>query len=84
MRTKKGFPYICRASFWLGMAVLYNDVVLRRMGQVSALAETLCAPDIGPRLDNLIKHIRWDCCVVVASCSDVIREDLVFIFARCT
>ena len=81
---KRAFPLICRASVWPGMSVLYSDIVLRRMGQVSALAATLRTPDVGPRLGRLVKCIRWDSCVVAAHCSDVIREDLTFIFARCT
>lgn len=50
LRTKKAFPLICRASFWPGMSVLYGDIVLRRMGQVSALADTLRTPTSGPAL----------------------------------
>ncbi|PIL34835.1 hypothetical protein GSI_02622 [Ganoderma sinense ZZ0214-1] len=84
VRMKKAFPLICRASVWPGMSVLYSDIVLRRMGQVSALAETLRIPDVGPRLGRLVKGIRWDSCLVAAPCSDVIREDLTFIFAQCT
>ncbi|KAM5541226.1 hypothetical protein V8D89_005155 [Ganoderma adspersum] len=84
LRTKKGFPLICRATFWPGMAALYTDIVLRRMGQVSGLAERLRAPDVGPRLRTLIKSIRWDSCIVAASCSDVIREDMSFILGQCT
>ncbi|KAM5536267.1 hypothetical protein V8D89_010044 [Ganoderma adspersum] len=84
LRMKKAFPLICRGSLWPGMSVLYSDIVLRRMGQVSALAATLRTPDVGPRLGNLVKGIRWDSCVVAAQCSDVIREDLAFIFAQCT
>ena len=84
IRTKKALPLICRASFWPGMTVLYRDIVFRRMGQVPALAETLRAADIGPRLGTLIKSIRWDSCVVASPCADVVRQDLVFIFSQCT
>ncbi|KAM5541177.1 hypothetical protein V8D89_005106 [Ganoderma adspersum] len=84
IRTKRGFPLICRAAFWPGMAVLYSDIVLRRMGQVCALADTLRQADIGPRLGNLIKSIRWDSCIVATPCSDAIREDITFIFGQCT
>ena len=66
------------------MSALYGDVVIRRMGQVSALAETLRAADVGPRLAKLIKSIRWDSCVVSAQCADVICDDLTFIFRQCT
>ncbi|KAI1789927.1 hypothetical protein LXA43DRAFT_535766 [Ganoderma leucocontextum] len=84
MRMKKGFPLICRASFWPGMSVLYSDIVLRRMGQVSALAETLRTADVRAGVGKLIKSIRWDSCVVAAPCAHVIREDLTFIFGQCT
>ena len=66
------------------MAVLYSDIVLRRMGQVCALADTLRAADIGPRLGSMIKSIRWDSCIVSTQCSDVIREDMAFILSQCT
>ncbi|KAI1789955.1 hypothetical protein LXA43DRAFT_947810 [Ganoderma leucocontextum] len=84
VRTRKALPLICRKSFWPGMSVLYRDIVFRRMGQVSALAETLRTSDIGPRLGKLTKSIRWDSCVVAAPCADVIREDLAFISGQCT
>ncbi|KAM5541231.1 hypothetical protein V8D89_005160, partial [Ganoderma adspersum] len=84
LRMKKAFPLICRGSVWPGMSVLYSDIVLRRMGQVSALAAILRTPDVGARLGSLVKGIRWDSCVAAAQCSDIIREDLTFIFAQCT
>ncbi|KAM5541183.1 hypothetical protein V8D89_005112 [Ganoderma adspersum] len=84
IRTKKAFPLISRTTFWQGMSVLYGEIVFRRMGQVSALAETLCTADVGPRLGSLIKSIRWESCVVAAPCADALREDLTFIFGQCT
>ena len=84
LRTKKGFPLICRATFWPSMVALYSNIVLRRMGQVSALAERLRAPDVGPRLRTLVKSIRWDSCIVAAQCTDVIRADMSFILGQCT
>ncbi|PIL34834.1 hypothetical protein GSI_02621 [Ganoderma sinense ZZ0214-1] len=84
LRTKKGFPLICRATFWPGTTALSSDIALRRMGQVVALADTLRSADIGPRHGTLIKSIRWDSCVVAAPCADAIREEMAFILGQCT
>ncbi|PIL34826.1 hypothetical protein GSI_02613 [Ganoderma sinense ZZ0214-1] len=84
LRTKKGFPLICRATFWPGTTALYSEIALRRMGQVVALADTLRSADIGPRLGTLIKSVRWDSCVAAAPCADTIREELAFILGQCT
>lgn len=41
LRTKKALPLVCRAWHAPATDILYSDIVLRRMGQVPALAEAL-------------------------------------------
>ncbi|KAI1781824.1 hypothetical protein LXA43DRAFT_907603, partial [Ganoderma leucocontextum] len=84
IRNRKALPLICRASFWPGMDVLYSDVVLRRMGQIGALAQTLRSRDVGTTLANMVKVIRVDSCPIWASCADAIQEDLAFILSSAT
>ena len=66
------------------MEILYEDIVIRRMGQISALAQTLRSPDLGAQLASVIKTIRIDSCPVWLPCTNVIREDLSFILSQCT
>ncbi|KAI0736089.1 hypothetical protein C8Q76DRAFT_298700 [Earliella scabrosa] len=65
------------------MQVLYEDIVIRRMGQIPALAKTLREPRTGLRLNGFIKSIRVDSCPVWAACADVVKEDFAFILAQC-
>ncbi|KAI0762940.1 hypothetical protein C8Q74DRAFT_1451015 [Fomes fomentarius] len=82
MRTKKALALVCKS--WHGPAIeaLYEDIVIRRMGQIVALARTL-------RLENcdfarLIKVIHIDNLAILPSCSDVVKEDFETIVSRCT
>ncbi|RPD72299.1 hypothetical protein L226DRAFT_490571 [Lentinus tigrinus ALCF2SS1-7] len=84
LRLRKALPLICKTSYWPGMEILYEDIVIRRMGQISALAQTLRSSDLGPKLALLVKTIRIDSCPVWLPCSDVIRDDLSFILSQCT
>ncbi|RPD58026.1 hypothetical protein L226DRAFT_467302 [Lentinus tigrinus ALCF2SS1-7] len=81
LRTKLALPLVCRATLTTGMCVLYEDVVIRRMGQIPALARTLRSPT---GLGCLIRSIRIDSCPVWTRCSLVVQEDLQFILAQCT
>ena len=73
LRFKKGLPLVCKALYWSGIKALYNDVVLRRMGQIVALAETLRLPEIGEKVCLSICHLRMDARLVLESCVDVVR-----------
>ncbi|KAI0762932.1 hypothetical protein C8Q74DRAFT_188884 [Fomes fomentarius] len=82
MRTKKALALVCKS--WHGPAIefLYEDIVIRRMGQIVALARTL-------RLENcdfarLIKAIHIDNLAILPSCIDVVKEDFETIVSRCT
>ncbi|KAI0778555.1 hypothetical protein BD413DRAFT_111314 [Trametes elegans] len=85
LRLRKDLALVCKE--WSGPAteVLYEDIVLRRMGQISALARTLAltASETGRNLAGLIKTVRFDSCVVLWPFEDVIREDLCAILQRC-
>ncbi|RPD64942.1 hypothetical protein L227DRAFT_598339 [Lentinus tigrinus ALCF2SS1-6] len=82
IRFRKGLVLVCKAWSWSATALLYEDVVLRRMGQIPALARTLSSP--GTRdFGGLIHHLRMDSCVVWAQCTDVVREDLLTILRQC-
>ena len=83
MRSKKGLPLICKALHWSGMKALYSDIVLWRMGQIVALANTLRLPDIGSPLSLAIRHISMVSCPIVDSCTDLVRGDIAWIMSNC-
>ena len=74
---KKDLSRICKATYWPGMRVLYGDIVLRRMGQISALARTFRSPEIGKAIGEIVRVVRIDSCPVLGSCAGAIEEDLV-------
>ncbi len=86
LRTRKALVLTCKTFFGPATEVLYEDIVIRRMGQIPALARTLgpspssSARDVG----TLVRRLRLDGCVVWAPCADVVREDLRLILQRCT
>ncbi|KAI0762943.1 hypothetical protein C8Q74DRAFT_1371911 [Fomes fomentarius] len=84
LRMKKGFPLLCKATFSSGMQVLYEDIVIRRMGQISALAQTLRTSDMGTYLSTHVRSIRVHWCPVWSPCEDVLKEDFLFILTRCS
>ncbi|KAI0691285.1 hypothetical protein C8T65DRAFT_522014, partial [Cerioporus squamosus] len=73
---------------WAPLAtdLLYADIVLRRMGQITALAHTLRTQPSGDgrSLSMLARSLRIDSCVVWQECEDVVREDLEFLLCECT
>lgn len=73
MRTKKALALACKS--WHGPAIeaLYEDIVIRRKGQIVALART-------PRSEKcdfarLIKAIHIENLATLPSCNDVVKED---------
>ena len=80
LRTKKALTLVCKAWTPPATAVLYNDIVIRRMGQISALANTL---NQHPDLSDLVRSIRLDSCVVWSHCSNAVRKGLGHILSRC-
>ncbi len=82
MRTKKALALVCKS--WHGPAIeaLYEDIVIRRMGQIVALARTLQSEKCD--FAHLIKAIHIDNLAILPSCSDVLKEDFETIMSRCT
>ena len=82
LHFRKGLVLVCKTWSWSATAFLYEDIVLSRMGQIPALAQTLSSG--GTRnLCGLVQHLRLDGCVVWAPCTTVVREDLLTILRRC-
>ncbi|KAI0712827.1 hypothetical protein C8T65DRAFT_174150 [Cerioporus squamosus] len=86
LRTRKALVLTCKTFFGPATEVLYEDIVIRRMGQVPALARTLgpCPLSSGRDVGTLVRRLRLDGCVVWAPCAEVVREDLRLILQRCT
>ncbi|KAI9063971.1 hypothetical protein FKP32DRAFT_1592009, partial [Trametes sanguinea] len=86
LRTHKALALTCKAFVGPATTMLYGEVVLRRMGQIPALARTL-DPDRTPSaqtLSQLVRSIHIDSCQVWAPFADVMKEDLRAILERCT
>ncbi|TFK83831.1 hypothetical protein K466DRAFT_655033 [Polyporus arcularius HHB13444] len=84
LRMKKSLVLVCRGWACPATELLYADIVLRRMGQITALAHTLRTQNYRSPLSMLVKTLRMDCCVVFESCADVVRSDLEFLLRECT
>ncbi|KAI0331897.1 hypothetical protein GY45DRAFT_1321703 [Cubamyces sp. BRFM 1775] len=90
LRFRKGLILVCKN--WSGPATeaLYEDVVLRRMGQIPALATALttswnAAVAIDQRnLADCVNSIRIDSCGVLPEYADEIHDALRTILERCT
>ncbi|KAI9063972.1 hypothetical protein FKP32DRAFT_1676052 [Trametes sanguinea] len=86
LRTRKALTLTCKAFLGPATAILYDDIVLRRMGQIPALARTL-DPSRTPSaqtLSQLVRSIRIDSCVVWDAFAEVVKEELRSIFEHCT
>ncbi|KAH9888533.1 hypothetical protein C8Q73DRAFT_794281 [Cubamyces lactineus] len=86
LRTRKALVLTCKAFAGPATELLYEDIVLRRAGQIPALARTLDptrTPTAGT-LSQLVRSIRIDSCVVWPAFVDVVREDIQSILERCT
>ncbi|KAI0652242.1 hypothetical protein C8Q79DRAFT_84836 [Trametes meyenii] len=85
LRASKNFVLVCKGWHDTATELLYEDIVLRRMGQISALARTLVMDLNGPRrLSHLVKSIRMDSCVVLWPCANAVHDGLKDIFQQCT
>ncbi|KAI0757939.1 hypothetical protein C8Q74DRAFT_289204 [Fomes fomentarius] len=73
LRTKKALVLVCKAWSAPATVVLYDNIVLRRMGQISALANTLLKHS---KLAVLVRSLCLESCVILQHCADAAREDL--------
>ncbi|KAH9925867.1 uncharacterized protein BXZ73DRAFT_1509, partial [Epithele typhae] len=92
LKTRKTLTLVCKTLLGPASEVLYEDIVLRRMGQIVALARTLDPCSLASRTHRslsgdparLVKWLRLDSCVVWTPCADVIQEAFCLILTRCT
>ncbi|KAI1794816.1 hypothetical protein LXA43DRAFT_939990 [Ganoderma leucocontextum] len=86
LNSRRSLTLVCRA--WNGPAseALYTDIVLRRMGQISALARTFRASAVvnAPHRVRFVKSIYMNCCAVISPCEKVIKEDVMYLLRHCT
>ncbi|KAI0639774.1 hypothetical protein C8Q77DRAFT_1082805 [Trametes polyzona] len=85
LRFRKNFIYVCKSWAGPAMDLLYEDIVLRRMGQIIALTNTLTSRHTWRKnLAQRVKIIRMDDCLVLWPCADAVCEALTTIFTLCT
>ncbi|RDX47802.1 hypothetical protein OH76DRAFT_717380 [Lentinus brumalis] len=84
LRTKKALTLVCKAWSGPATAFLYEDVVIRRMGQICALADTLLHSGSGRNLAQLVQSIRLEDCIVLRHCADSVRRSLYHVLGRCS
>ncbi|KAI1784065.1 hypothetical protein LXA43DRAFT_1077489 [Ganoderma leucocontextum] len=83
LRAKTALVLVCKAWAAPATECLYSDIVLRRMGQISALAHTFRAAG-NQSFSNLVRSLHIDMCVVLTHCADVIRQDFQYILSQST
>ncbi|OJT05122.1 hypothetical protein TRAPUB_4083 [Trametes pubescens] len=87
LRTKKALTLVSKAVLGPARTILYEDIVLRRMGQIPALARTLKATResaLYGDVTHLIRSIRIDHCPILVSCTQAIYDSLNVILRRCS
>ncbi|RDX41340.1 hypothetical protein OH76DRAFT_1489553 [Lentinus brumalis] len=83
LRTKKALTLVSRSWHGPAMEVLYSDIVLRRMYQITLLAESLrTSPNART---GLIRGLRLDSCIFTQPEELArARDEIAFIFSSCT
>ncbi|RPD54062.1 hypothetical protein L227DRAFT_580842 [Lentinus tigrinus ALCF2SS1-6] len=84
LRTKKALTLVCKAWSGLATALLYEDVVIRRMGQICSLAETFSHHDSDQSLAQLVRSISLVDCIVLNKFQDAVLTSLGIILSRCS
>ncbi|KAF8653284.1 hypothetical protein AX16_003986 [Volvariella volvacea WC 439] len=79
---KKSLSSVCWAWRDVGIQSLYRDVVIRRVGQVPALFDTLRNPNATYDLAGFIQHITV-ACYVPKICQQVFQHDMKEILSLC-
>lgn len=59
LRSKKALVLVCRAWWHASVDLLYNEIAIRRVGQIAALTRTLESPQND--LQNLVKTVAIIC-----------------------
>ncbi|KAI1792044.1 hypothetical protein LXA43DRAFT_372545 [Ganoderma leucocontextum] len=81
LRAKTALVLVCKAWAAPATECLYSHIVLRRMGQISALAHTFRAAG-NQNFSNLVRSLHVDMCVVLSHCADVVRQDFQYILSQ--
>lgn len=86
LRFRKSLTLVCRRWWDPAARLLYRYIVLRRPGQIPALAQMLeqSSRTAGRDISALIRHITMDHLVTMSSMADVIQEGMQTILRRCT
>lgn len=79
LRTKKKLAGVCWDWYRVGLEILYEEVIIRRIGQISALLRTL---ETGPYFGTIIKSLEVNCFVPKAYFS-LFRENIGKIVKHC-
>ncbi|KAF8653271.1 hypothetical protein AX16_003973 [Volvariella volvacea WC 439] len=82
LRAKKVVISVCRVWYDVGTEFLYRDVVIRRVGQIPALLETLQDPDAKCDFASYIQSLNVSCCVPRAY-QQVFQSDMKEIVKLC-
>lgn len=80
-RYRKGLLLVCQGWTDAATDLLYEDIVLRRVGHIFALATAL---ESQTHLARAVKTIRLESCLVPPVCADAARDALRSIFSLCT
>ena len=83
LRFLKGLALVSRLWWEPAIRGLYEHVVIRRFGQISALARTLSSQEAGIDFSALVRKITLHECAFFWPCVDVVGEDLRSILERC-
>ncbi|EIW60603.1 uncharacterized protein TRAVEDRAFT_45851 [Trametes versicolor FP-101664 SS1] len=84
LRVRKALMLVCKGWSDVATELFYEDIVLRRMGQIIALADILTTNHGSQRdLAMLVKSIRLDTCIVLGPCADAVRDAFTSILSLC-
>ncbi|KAI1786786.1 hypothetical protein LXA43DRAFT_750414 [Ganoderma leucocontextum] len=83
LRFRKGLTLVSKLWWEPAIRALYEHVVIRRFGQIPALARTLSSKDAGIDFGGLVRKITLHQCAFFWPCVDVVCEDLRSILDRC-
>ncbi|THH27029.1 hypothetical protein EUX98_g7151 [Antrodiella citrinella] len=82
LRWKRDLPLVCKHWRDIALPFLYTDVVLRRVGQVFAFAETMMQDAPNAYYHTMVRSISFMCCVP-DNTRTLYRRCVVDILERC-
>ncbi|KAM5539875.1 hypothetical protein V8D89_006378 [Ganoderma adspersum] len=84
LRFRKGLALVSRLWWEPAIRGLYEHVVIRRFGQISALARTLSSQAAGTDFCASVRKVTLHECAFFWPCVDVADEDLRSVLERCS